>query len=295
MSLDELESMVKSVHERAVESVVTVGRNGRGTGFVVDRDRVLTNAHNLRDRTVAVTFANGRVEQATVHAADVDGDLAVLDVATGPAAALELSDSTVGIGAAVVALGRGGHRSRASVGFVSGVGQSFRGPRGRPITGSLEHTAPIARGASGGPVFDRSGRVVAINTHRSGDGFYLARVVDEVLRARLAELLAGRSPQRRMLGVALAPSDVAAQLRRAVGLTERDGLLVRGVEESGPAHRAGVEVGDLLVSAGGRELRTVDDLSDALDRTTAESIDLGVVRGVEERTLHVSFGEAPST
>jgi S1-C subfamily serine protease len=294
MSLDELETIVRSVHERAVDSVVAIGRNGRGTGFVVDRDRVLTNAHNLRDRTVSVTFSDGRVEQATLHAADVDGDLAVLDVPTGSAGALELSDASAGIGAAVVALGRGGHRSRASVGFVSGVGQSFRGPRGRAITGSLEHTAPIARGASGGPVFDRSGRVVAINTHRSGDGFYLARVVDDVLRARLTELLAGRSPQRRMLGVALAPSDVAAQLRRAVGLAERDGLLVRGVEDGGPAHRAGVEVGDLLVSAGGRELRTVDDLSDTLDRTTGASIDLGIVRGVEERTLHVSFTETPA-
>jgi len=292
MSLDELESMVRSVHDIAGASVVTVGRNGRGTGFVIAADRVLTNAHNLRDRTVSVTFADGRVEQATLHAADVDGDLAVLDVPTGPAAPLELADASPGVGGAVVALGRGGHRARASVGFVSGVGQSFKGPRGRAITGSLEHTAPIARGASGGPIFDRSGRVVGINTHRSGDGFYLARVVDDVLRSRLAELLSGRSPQRRMLGVALAPSDVAAQLRRAVGLAERDGLLVRGVEEDGPAHRAGVEVGDLLVSAGGRELRTVDELSDALDRLSGDSIDIGIVRGVEERTLHVSFGVA---
>jgi serine protease Do len=202
---------------------------------------------------------------------------------------LELAEAAPGVGAVIVALGRGGHRSRVSVGFVSGVGQTFHGPRGRAITGSLEHTAPIARGASGGPVFDRTGRVVAINTHRAGDGFYLARAVDDALRARLAELLAGRSPRRRMLGVALASAEVAAQLRRAVGLVERDGLLVRGVEDGGPAHRAGVEVGDLLVAADGRPLRAVDDLADALDRIAGDVIEIGFVRGVEEKAVHVSF------
>jgi S1-C subfamily serine protease len=173
---------------------------------------------------------------------------------------------------------------------VSGVGQSFRGPRGRTITGSLEHTAPISRGASGGPVFDRSRRVVAVNTHRSGDGFYLARAVDDVFRARLAELLEGRSPERRTLGVALAPADVAATMRRAVGLPERAGLLVRGVEEGGPAGRAGVQVGDLLVAAGGNDVHTLDDLTSVLDRVTGDSIDIGLVRGVEDLVVHVSFG-----
>jgi serine protease Do len=290
--LEELETMVREVHDTATASVVTVGRNGRGSGFVVAPDRVLTNAHNLRDRTASVTFTDGRVEQARLHAADVDGDLAVLEVPTRDARVLELADASPGVGAVIVALGRGGHRSRASVGFVSGVGQTFSGPRGRAITGSLEHTAPIARGASGGPVFDRGGRVVAVNTHRSGDGFYLARAVDDALRARLAELLAGHSPRRRMLGVALASAEVAGQLRRAVGLAEREGLLVRGVEDGGPAQRAGVEVGDLLVSANGRAVRVVDDLSDALDQLTADSIEIGLVRGVEDKTVQVSFGTA---
>jgi serine protease Do len=291
--LDELETTVRGVHDRAAGSVVSIGRNGRGTGFVVAPDRVLTNAHNLRDRTVSVTFASGRAEQATLHGLDADGDLAVLDVPTGDAPALELAEAVPGIGAAVVALTRGGHRPRVSLGFVSGVGQSFRGPRGRMITGSIEHTAPFTRGSSGGPIFDREGRVVGINTHRSGDGFYLARVVDESLRARLAELLAGRSPQRRMLGVALAPNDVARQMRRAVGLPERSGLLVRGVEQDGPASRAGVLVGDLLVSIDGRELQTIDDLADALERSTGDTASLGVVRGAEDLVLQVRFGDTP--
>ena len=98
------------------------------------------------------------------------------------------------------------------------------------------------------------GQVVGIDTHRVGDGFYLARTTDAALQARITELVGGASPRRRTLGVAIAPPSVAAELRRAVGLAARPGLLVRGVVEGGPAARAGVLVGDLLVRAGRRTI-----------------------------------------
>src|SRR3954467_1229625 len=91
--LNEVEAAIRSVSERASASVVSVGRNGRGTGFVIAKDRVLTSAHNLRDDTVSVTFADSRSEQATVHAIDGDGDIVVLDVRTGDARALAFSDA----------------------------------------------------------------------------------------------------------------------------------------------------------------------------------------------------------
>jgi S1-C subfamily serine protease len=92
------------------------------------------------------------------------------------------------------------------------------------------------------------------------------------------------------LGVAIAPPRVAKRLRRAVGLPERDGVLVRAVEEDSPAERAGVVRGDLLVSAGGRELTRVDALYEALDAARSEGkLDLVVVRGTEERTVTVTF------
>ncbi len=107
--------------------------------------------------------------------------------------------------------------------------------------------------------------------------------------ARIDELLQGQSPQTRLLGVAVAPSNVAAQLRAAVGLPEREGLLVRAVDDAGPAARAGVAVGDLLVALGDRALVTVDDLQDALAALEAETVELRVVRGTEELTLTVTF------
>ena len=79
--------------------------------------------------------------------------------------------------------------------------------------------------------------------------------------------------------------------RQAVGLPERDGLLVRGVVAGSPAERAGLQRGDLLVSADGRPLATVDDLFDALDSAGGE-LAFGVVRGSDERELRVALGPA---
>jgi len=186
----------------------------------------------------------------------------------------------------------GPHGARVSFGMVSAVGRPFRGPRGRLVTGAIEHTAPLPRGASGSPLFDSVGRLVGLNTHRVGDGFYLALAADGDLRQRLDALAAGQAPLHRHLGIAVAPAPVARRLRRSVGLPERDGLLVRAVEPSGPAATAGIETGDLLVRAGDRDLATPDDLHaalDALDRDGAVSIAIVAMRGADERTVTVSF------
>jgi serine protease Do len=138
-------------------------------------------------------------------------------------------------------------------------------------------------------VLDADSKVVGINTHRIGDGFYLARAADDALRTRVSDLLEGRSPSRRTIGVAIAPADVATRLRSAVGLPERQGLLVRGLDESGPAARAGVQVGDLIVAAAGKAIVTIDDLQHVLDTLSTETVELGLVRGADELTVELSF------
>ena len=93
------------------------------------------------------------------------------------------------------------------------------------------------------------------------------------------------------LGVALAPGHVARRLRRSVGLPEIDGVLIRGVEEDSPAARAELAQGDLIVTAAGLPVRDPDDLFDALQTAAAaDSIQLTVVRGTDERTIEVRFG-----
>ena len=142
--------------------------------------------------------------------------------------------------------------------------RSFRGPGGRRIAGSVEHTAPLAPGSSGGAIVDAAGKFIGLNTNRIGEGFYLALPADAALRARVDALGRGESAKRLRLGVAIAPAHVARRLRRSVGLAERDGILVRGVEEGALAEAAGVEAGDLIVSAGGKPIADADDLFEAL-------------------------------
>jgi serine protease Do len=273
-------------------SVVRIGRGGgRGCGVVVGDALVATNAHNLRDRTTTVTFADGREAQGEVVAADLDGDLAVLRVDTAGAPAVRWSGAAAATGDVVFAVARSAAGGvRVSFGMVSATERAFRGPRGRRIRGSLEHTAPLPRGSSGSPVVDATGGVVALSTHRIGDGFYLALPADDDLRSRIDALAAGQVRHRPRLGVGLAPASAARRLRRSVGLPERDGLLVRGVEPGSPAEAAGLAEGDLLVSAAGRALATVDDLYDALETVEpGAAVDVVVVRGTEERTVTVRF------
>lgn len=296
-AVQELEQKTRAVAERAGPSVVNVGRRGRGSGVVVAEGKVLTNAHNLRDRTTSISFADGRAEQAEVVAVDPDGDLAVLAVDTADAPPVDWADpSGISAGTFVYTASRGRAGLRTTFGIVTSTAQAFPGPRGRRIRGSVEHTAPLARGSSGSPVLDGEGRVLALNTHRSGEGFYAALPADEAFRAKVEALAAGRAPTRRRLGLALAPTEVARRLRRSVGLPERDGLLVRAVDPDGRAAAAGIKEGDLLVQASGRALADADDLHDLLDELADDTpLTLVVVRGAEELTIEVTFDAGGST
>jgi serine protease Do len=227
-----------------------------------------------------------------VAAVDLDGDLAVVRVDTGTVEPAPWSAAGAETGQVVFAVTRSAAGAdRVSFGLVSGTERAFRGPRGRRIKGSLEHTAPLPRGSSGSPVVDVDGTVVGLNTNRLGDGFYLALPTDEELRRRLDSLAAGEARNRPRLGIGLAPAHVARALRRSVGLPERDGVLVRVVEEGSAAAAAGLQEGDLLTTAGAAPLASADDLFDALDAATDELV-VAVVRGTDELTLTVRFEPA---
>jgi serine protease Do len=287
--LEELSSAVAGLAEGLAPSVVGIGRGG--SGLVTAAGAVVTNAHNVHGEEVGVTFADGRRAQGQVAGVDVDGDLAVVSVDTAGMGGLRFADAPVRPGQIVVALANpAGRGPRLSVGVMSAVDVAFRGPGGRIVRGAFEHTAPLARGSSGGPVVDVQGGVVGIDTHRVGDGSYLALPADEALRARLEALARGEAPRRPRLGVAVAPPHVARRLRRSVGLPERAGLLVHAVDEDGPAAAAGILPGDLIVRVGGTEVTTVDELADALAAAgEGAAVVVDLVRGAEERAVTVQL------
>jgi len=296
-ALDGIQEEIQHVAQRVGNSVVGVGQRWCvGSGVVLGNDQVLTNAHNVRGDEISVTFPDGHTATGRILGLDVDGDIAVIGVETGDLPAIEwATDDAPGIGAPVFALSNpGGRGLRVTLGFITGVERSFRGPRGRRITGSIEHDAPLLPGSSGGPVVSRDGQLLGLNTHRLGEGFYLAIPADETLRGRVDALGRGESKSRARLGIGVAPSHVARGLRRAVGLPDADGLLVRLVEDDSPAARAGLAVGDLITQAAGQPVGGTDDLFKALETAADGVIELVILRGADERTVDVQLGAGPS-
>src|SRR6266550_9047974 len=143
--LEEVTQAVRASAERVGPAVVGLGRGwGRGSGVVIAAGSVLTTAHNLRGDEVTVVFADGRRETGAVAGVDAEGDVAVVNVDTGDVEPVEWGDpDELTAGSVVLALANpGGRGLRTTLGLVSSVGNRLRGPRGRRIRGTIEHTAP---------------------------------------------------------------------------------------------------------------------------------------------------------
>ncbi|MEK6192190.1 MAG: trypsin-like peptidase domain-containing protein [Chloroflexota bacterium] len=290
-ALADIGTAVIEVGDRVAASTVGIGNRWRGgSGVVIGKNQVLTSAHNLHGEEPEVYFADGREARAQVKGVDQDADLAVLEVDTADAPAITWGDGAeLQMGTPVIALANpsGGGR-RLTVGFISNLDQAFRGPRGREVGQLIEHTARLMPGSSGGPIVDAEGRVLGINTIRMGGGFYGAIAADAAFQERIERIGRGEIRSHRRIGIGIAPPFVARRLRRAVGLPARDGLLVRDVEDESPAATAGILEGDLIVDVGGRPIREVNDMFEAIESAAEGSVSLTLVRGIEERTVEVT-------
>ena len=141
---------------------------------------------------------------------------------------------------------------------------------------------------------DSEGRLLGLNALRLDGGLILAVPADARVKERVLLLGSGEAPAHHRLGVAVAPPRAARRMRRAVGLPDRDGLLVREVAQDGPADRAGVRAGDLTVAAGNR-VDGVEALYAVLDGVPAGggTLRLTLVRGTDERSADVDFAVPP--
>jgi len=297
--INEIQSEIAELAGKQGAAVVGIGRGWRfGSGAVIAPNRVLTAAHHVRSEGVSVSFAEQWSETAELVGVDRDLGLALLEVDTGEIEPLSWApaDAEVGIGTAVVALANpGGRGLRASLGFVAAADRGFRGPRGRRVSGAIEHTATLPRGSAGGPLFDTDGRLLGVNALRLEGGLIVALGPASGLREAVERLARGDEPARPFLGVAVAPPHVSRRMRQAVGLPERDGLLVRGVEEESPAAHAGIARGDLIVAAAGEQVEGIDSLHRVLDAAAPNgAVTVTVVRGTEERQLEVELAVAPA-
>ncbi|MGC1908621.1 MAG: trypsin-like peptidase domain-containing protein [Candidatus Dormiibacterota bacterium] len=292
----EFEEAAATAREKAFRSVVGIGtRWPSGSGFVFADGLVVTNAHNVHSENPEVHFGDHSHREATSVTVDRAGDLAVIKVSTEGAFPITWVDGGPMVGTPIFAAANpGGRGARLSFGMVSAFSRDFRGPGGHPISGGFEHTAPLPHGSSGGPVLTMSGELLGINTKRLGEGLYAALQAVPTLHARLEALGKGEAVVRPYLGVGLLPGEVARRLRAAVGLPEREGVLVQHLDDLGPAAQAGLLKGDLLTKANGEELSRAADLHRVLSSATpGDQLELEIVRGADERQIKVALGTEP--
>lgn len=275
-ALDAYSQIVVGVAARLTPKVASVrvpraggpGPGGRGQGESLGSAVVytgdgflLTNAHVIgRASGGTAAFSDGTTTPFRVVGADPLSDLAVLR-ASGPvpeAAELGEADDLV-VGQLVVAVGNPlGLAGSVTAGVVSALGRSLpAGDRGL-IEDVIQTDAALNPGNSGGALADSKARVVGINTAVAGVGLGLAVPINATTRRIVSALMREGRVRRAYLGVVVAPSPVAAPWRARLG---RDtGLRIAQVVAGGPADRAGLRVGDLLLTVGGNQVATAQDL-----------------------------------
>ena len=294
--LSELSNALAAATERAATSAVAVHTEARGSssGVVWRPGVIVTAEHALqRDEEIHVTLPDGRIASAALAGRDPSTDLAVLRCAEASGAISQTAPAdSLRAGSLALAVGR----TRAS-GPVAAMGViSLLAPERRTWSGAM--LKPYIRldvglqpTAVGGAVVDAQSRVIGIATSRFGRFGVVA--IPAALVDRVADTLfaKGRIP-RGYLGVGLQSVRLPEALRETLGRAEKTAAMVLEVESGGPAQKAGIVLGDILVSLEGKPLSHVEDVqahlhSEAIGRPLAAKI----VRGGAVQELKIVVGE----
>jgi S1-C subfamily serine protease len=287
------DGMADAVENIAASVVRVNGRRRRsGSGVVFAPNKVLTASHVLeREEDLSVESADGRTLTARFAGRDHSTDLAVLDVEDLDVEPATPAEGEARVGQISLAVGSHsrGEGPKATLGVVSAVGGPFRTRRGPRLERYIQTDATPYPGFSGGPLIDVRGNVLGIMVSGWGRGAAFAIPAD--LAWRTAGTLSERgSVKRGYLGILSQPVTLPDGQR--LGLTQRGGLLVVGVEEGSPAGRGGLIVGDILATLDGQPVEDTDDLLVLLagDRV-GSSVPVGLVRGGELAEIQITIGE----
>ena len=294
-SLAELyERVSPSVVEIEMErSVGPLGvQTGAGTGWVYDDRHVVTNQHVVDDaQEVTVRFADGEEVGGRIVGSDPTTDVALveLDEATAAPPLERGSAASLRVGEPVIAIGSPfGLQGSLTSGVVSGLGRTIQSPspQGFAIDDVIQTDAALNPGNSGGPLLTLDGSVVGMNAQiasqtgsNSGVGYAIpVETVDSVVE----ELQTSGEVRHAYLGVSLADveDDGGARVVEAVA--------------DGPAARAGIREGDVIVRAAGEQIRSSDDVREAVnEREPGDELELTVRRAGDEREVTVELGNRP--
>lgn len=271
---------------------------GSGTGFVLTEDGLLlTNSHVVSGaRDVRVRFPDGRELAADVVGDDPATDLAVLRVHrgpdTGPLVPVELGDSgRLRVGQVAIAIGNPlGFQCTVTSGVVSGLGRSLRSGAGRIIDEVIQTDAALNPGNSGGPLVDSAGRVIGVNTAMiaPAQGLCFAIAVNTA-RWVATQLITRGRVRRAVLGLAGQNVPILRRVVRYHDLPRESGVMVISLEPNGPAARAGLREGDVILSLDGQPAGAIDDLHRLLgEERIGRPARLGYLRGTQRGEVEVT-------
>ncbi|HEY2592658.1 MAG TPA: S1C family serine protease [Chloroflexota bacterium] len=285
--------------DRAARSVVAV--NGRrrmpASGLAWRGDQVVTAAHVLeRDTDLSITAPDGSQHAARLVGRDPSSDLAVLSV---PGAALAPADRAepgkLQPGHLTLAIGRPGTPGPiASFGAVSSVGGAWRTSQGGLLDAYIRADVALLPGLSGGALVNASGRLLGMLSAYLAGGDPVAIPV-ATIDGIADRILSGGSLRRAYLGVSSQPVELQELLRRRLAIQQSMGLMLLGLEPDAPAERAGLLLGDILLSIGGRTVEDGEALQMALGPSAIGSpTPIRFIRGGEAHEVTVVPAPRPN-
>ena len=287
---------------------------GLGSGFLIDRDgHILTNAHVVDDsEDITVTFSDGTEEEASILGLDKSTDLAVLKIGSVPEGVRPVPLGSSGglvVGQEVVAIGNPyGLERTATTGIVSALERTIESPNGFTIQNTIQTDAAINQGNSGGPLFDRAGRVIGMNSQiasRDGGNVGLGFAVPiDTIKPIARSVIDGGEPEHAWIGIT--GRDLTPAMAKALDLDGRRGVVIAGVEKDGPAAKAELKAagdadavvprgGDLIVAINGGAVQDMADVSRAIaSRRVGESVTVTVLRDGQEKTVTLRLEDRPA-
>ena len=310
---------VAEVVKRKSPAVVSISNEttqggSLGSGFLIDAaGHIITNAHVVDSASkTTVTFEDGTEAEGTILGVDTSTDVAVVKIDKVPTGVSPLPLGNSGgltVGQEVVAIGNPyGYAGTATTGIVSALERVIESPSGFTIQNAIQTDAAINQGNSGGPLFDRDGRVIGINSQiasKNGGnvGIGFAVPIDTV-RPIVASIIASGKAQHAWIGIQ--GRELTPGLAEKLGLVGKRGVIVASLDDRGPANDAGMKAadsadaavpkgGDLIVAINGTPIADMADVSKAVaSRKVGDQITLTVLRDGKSETLTLTLKDRPA-
>jgi S1-C subfamily serine protease len=257
---------------------------------------ILTNSHVVENVSkVSVVLTDGRTLESDIIGTDPATDLAVIRVSAGGLPIAELGNSeSLRVGQLVIAIGNPlGFQSTVSAGVISALGRSLRGRSGRLIENVIQTDAALNPGNSGGPLVNSKGRVIGINTAM----IFMAQGISFAIPVNTAKWVVGElvtqgKVRRAYLGISAMVRQVTGSQQNRLQLGKPMVVQIIGIEAEGPADRAGIREGDIVISLDDQKISTIDEIHQLLTRRPPGSpVAVNVLRRGQKRSYTILLGE----